>query len=208
MEIKYFGNSCFRIKGKDIVLTTNPFNASLGIKIPKIETDIVLFSSSLENKKDLGVIKGALNRKEPFVINEPGEYEVGGAFILGIPFGKKTIYIITIDGIRLVFLGQIKDKLSDKELEEVDGVDILFLPVGGKPVISEKQAASIVENVQPRIVIPMSYKVTNLNIDFASVDEFLKQIGSEGLRPIDKLLISKEELPLEKEVILLDAKKN
>ena len=208
MEIKYFGNSCFRIKGKDIVLTTNPFDASLGIKIPKFETDIVLFSASLENKKDLGVIKGALNRKEPFVINEPGEYEVGGAFILGIPFGKKTIYIITIDGMRLIFLGQITDKLSDKELEEVDGVDILFLPVGGKPVISEKQAASIVEKVQPKIVIPMSYKVANLNIDFASVDEFLKEIGSEGLSPIDKLLISKEKLPLEEEVILLDAKKN
>ena len=180
MEVKYFGNSCFRIKGKDIVLLTNPFDSSLGIKLSDLAADLVLFSSKKDSKENSSLVKNALNRKETFVIDEPGEYEVGGVFVLGIPFDKKTIYIITIDGMRLAFLGEISHKVTEKELEEIDGVDILFLPVGGNSVLTEKQAAYIEEKIQPKIIIPMSFKIPSLKIDFAEVGEFLKEIGSEG----------------------------
>ncbi len=208
MEVKYFGNSCFRIKGKDIVLLTNPFDSSLGIKLFGLDADLVLFSSKKDSKENSSLVKNALNRKEPFIIDEPGEYEVGGAFVLGIPFDRKNIYIITVDGMRLAFLGGISQKVTEKELEEIDGVDILFLPVGGNSVLTEKQAAYIEEKIQPKIIIPMSFKIPSLKIDFNGVDDFLKEIGSEGINPVDKLIIAKDRLPLEKEVILLNAKTN
>ncbi len=208
MEVKYFGNSCFRIKGKDIVLITNPFNSSLGIKLSGLTADLVLFSSKKDSKENSSLVKDALNRKETFIIDEPGEYEVGGAFVLAIPFDNKTIYIITVDGMRLAFLGEISQKIAEKELEEIDGVDILFLPVGGNSVITEKQAAYIQEKIQPNIIIPMSFKIPSLKMEFNEVDEFLKEVGAEGLNPVDKLLIAKDRLPLEKEVILLNAKTN
>jgi L-ascorbate metabolism protein UlaG (beta-lactamase superfamily) len=208
MEVKYFGNSCFRIKGKDTVLLTNPFDHSLGIKLSGLTADLALFSSNKDSKKNFNLVKSALNREKPFLIDEPGEYEAGGVFVLGIPFNGKTIYIITIDGMRLGFLGEIKEKLTEKELEEIDGVDILFLPVGGNSVLSEKQALFIQEKIQPKIIIPMSFKVPSLKINFTGVEEFLKEIGAEGLNALDKLIIAKDRLPLEKEVILLNAKKN
>jgi len=208
MEVKYFGNSCFRIKGKDIVLITNPFDSSLGIKLSGLTADLVLFSSKKDSKENSSLVKDALNREETFIIDEPGEYEVGGAFVLAIPFDKKTIYIITVDGMKLAFLGEISQKVSEKELEEIDGVDILFLPVGGNSVITGKQAAYIQEKIQPSIIIPMSFKIPSLKMEFNEVDEFLKEVGAGGLNPIDKLLIAKDRLPLEKEVILLNAKTN
>jgi len=191
-----------------MLLLTNPFDSSLGIKLSGLDADLVLFSSKKDSKENSSLVKNALNRKEPFIIDEPGEYEVGGVFILGIPFDKKTIYIITINGMRLAFLGEISHEVTEKELEEIDGVDILFLPVGGNSVLIGKQAVHIQEKIQPKIIIPMSFKIPSLKVNFNEVDEFLKEIGSEGLNSVDKLLIAKDRLPLEKEVILLNAKTN
>jgi len=198
MDIKYFGYSCFRIKGKDVVLVTNPFS-------PSIPADIVIFSDQ-ENQARLPLVTKAVKREEPFVITRPGEYENSWVFILGIPFKGKTIYVITMDGLRLVYLGEIDDKLSDRQLEEVDGVDLLFLPVGGKPFISPKQAALLVGQIEPTIIIPMAYKMPGLTGNLAPVEDFLKEIGMEGKNPVDKLVLSKEKLPKEPEVVILNAK--
>lgn len=197
MEIKYFGHTCFRIRGSKVAIVTDPLEANLGVKLPSITADIVLFSN--QEGKNLSIVTKALGRDEPFVINGPGEYEVAGVFVLGISSGKTTIYVITIDGLRLVFLGELNEKLSDKQLEEINGVDLLFLPVGGKPV-------SLAGQIQPKMVIPMAYKLPGLRLDLAPVDDFLRQMGVEGIKPIDKLLISKEKLPLEKEVVMLHAR--
>ncbi len=205
MEIKYFGHCCFQIRGKNVVLLTNPLDSSLGIKLPNLTADVVILG---DNEKAEEVLKiKAANRETPFFIDEAGEYEVGGAFILGISSGKNTLYVITVDGLRLVFLGNQFDKLSEKQLEEVDGVDILFLPVGGKLVLSSKQAAEIVGQIEPKIIIPMAYKVPHLNLDLAPVDDFLREMGMEEVKPLEKLIISKDKLPLDsKEVVVLSAK--
>ena len=206
MEIKYFGYCCFRIKGKDIVLLTNPVDSSLGIKLPPLTADVVVTSGKGSQSQAALVVK-AVSRETPFVIDGPGEYEIGGAFILGTSGGKNnTIFVMTIDGLRLVFLGSQSDKLSEKQLEEVDGVDILFLPVGGKAMFSPKQAAGLVSQIEPKIIIPMAYKIPGLSLDLASLDDFLKEMGVEQTSPQEKLIISKDKLPLEKEVVVLNAR--
>ncbi len=205
MEIKYFGHFCFLIKGKDIVLLTDPFSSSLGIKLPQIMADVVLFSGK-EAQGDSSLITKAVNRENPFLIKEPGEYEIGGSFVLGIQAGKNNnIFVITVDGLRLAFLGGLTENLSDKQLEEIDGVDILFLPVGGK-TLNSKKAIDLIGQIDPKIITPMSYKIPGLNLDLAPLSDFLKQMGIEQASPQEKLIISKDKLPLEKEVMVLNAR--
>ena len=205
MEIKYFGHFCFLIKGKDIVLVTDPFSSSLGIKLPQIIADVVLFSGK-EAQGDSSLITKAVGRENPFLIKEPGEYEIGGSFVLGIQAGKNNnIFVITVDGLRLAFLGGLTENLSDKQLEEIDGVDILFLPVGGK-TLNSKKAIDLIGQIDPKIIIPMSYKIPGLNLDLAPLSDFLKQMGIEQTNPQEKLIISKDKLPLEKEVVVLNAR--
>lgn len=206
MEIKYFGHSFFRLKGKEMVLITNPFEASLGLKIPAQAADIVLFSSptKIEINK---VINKTVSRENLFVIDHSGEYEVGGIFVLGTSGEKNTFYVITMDGLRLVFLSGLSGKLSDKQIEEFDGVDILFLPVGDKEkLLTAKQAVEIINQVEPKIIIPMSYQLPGLKLDLAPLSGFLKELGQEEKATIDKLLITKDKLPLEKEVMVLNAR--
>lgn len=206
MEIKYFGHSFFRFKGKEIVFVTDPVDASLGLKIPSQAADVVLFSSP--SKIELNkIINETVSRQELFVIDSPGEYEVGGIFILGIAGEKTNFYVITIDGLRLVFLGGLSGKLSNKQIEEFDGVDLLFLPVGDKEnFLAPKPATEIINQLEPKIIIPMSYQLPGLKLDLAPLNLFLKEMGQEEKAPLDKLLITKDKLPLEKEVIVLNAR--
>ena len=197
MEIKYFGHSFFRLKGKEMVLVTNPFETSLGLRIPPQAADMVLSSSPIKIELNK-IINKTVSREKLFVIDSPGEYEVGGVFVLGTAGEKTTFYVITMDGLRLVFLGGLSGKLSDKQIEEIDGVDILFVPVGDKKnSLAGKQTLEIINQVEPKIIIPMNYQ---------SLSGFLKELGQEEKVPIDKLLMTKDKLPLEKEVVVLNAR--
>jgi len=205
MEIKFFGHFCFRIKGKDIVLVTNPFPSSLGFKLPTLPADVVIASDKKDQVK-LDLVNKAVNRQEPFFIDSPGEYEVGGSFVLGIQAGKNILYMITMDGLRLAFLNGLTEILSEKQLEELDGVDILFLAVGEKGGLLPKLATEIINQIEPKIIIPMAYKIPQLNLDLAPLGDSLKQMGIEQTNPQEKLIISKDKLPLEKEVVVLNAR--
>lgn len=219
MEIQFLGHSCFRIKGKKAILVTDPYDyPQMGFKMPRVSADIVTVSHQHQDHNNVSAITGTTRKKEPFVISGPGEYEILGVFVFGVSSfhdeekgakrGQNTIYVINIDGMRLVHLGDLGHTLDDKQLEEVNGADILFIPVGGTYTIDPKVAIEVIGQIQPKIIIPMHYKTTDLNPDFGieiTVDDFLKEIGVEA-KPIKKLTISRDKLPEEREVVVLKKK--
>lgn len=180
MEIQFFGHSCFRVKGKEVILITDPFT--------KTFADIITVSYQHADHNNASVVGGTTRRPEPFVVSGPGEYEIAGVSIFGISSGENTIYIINMDGLRLVHLGDLGHKLTEDQLEEINGCDVLFVPV---------EAAEVVAQVEPKIIIPMHYKFP---------DNFLKLMGAEGVKPLSKLVISKEKLPEERQVVVLNAR--
>jgi L-ascorbate metabolism protein UlaG (beta-lactamase superfamily) len=149
--------------------------------------------------------------KESFVISGPGEYEVGGVFIKGFLSKSKyalekgqdekinTIYTIQLEGMNLCFLGALSDAaLSDKTKEGIDGVDILVVPIGGDGVLDAATAQKLSVQFEPKIIIPAHYTSDSLK-------KFLKESGSESVKPIDKLTIKKKDLDgKEEEVVILD----
>jgi len=96
----------------------------------------------------------------------------------------------------LVHLGDLGDVLDNKQLEKIGGVDILFIPVGGKYTLDAKKAVEVISQVEPRIVIPMHYKTKDSKIDIDGLDKFIKEIGIEPIYE-EKLKISKKDLPSE-----------
>lgn len=216
MEIQYLGQSCFRIKGKETVLLTDPYDSQkVGFKFPKTTADVVTISHDHYDHNNWIAVEGTDQRPEPFVINSPGEYEVAGISVFGVPsfhdslngqkFGKNTIYIIALEGVRLIHLGDLGHKLDNNQLEQVNGADVLFVPVGGTYTLDAKKAAEVVNQIDPSIVIPMHYKSPGLNIELAPVEDFLKEMGREEVKPVPKLVI-KDNLPQEQELIILAKK--
>ncbi len=213
MEITYLGQSSFKIRGKNVTIVLDPFDPKLlGLKFPQINADIVTVS---HDHPDHNFLSGV--NAEAFVINGPGEYEIKGTSILGLSSfhddklgterGKNTIYEIRMDGLSLVHLGDLGHKLTDAMTESLDGVDILFIPVGGFYTMGLTEVQETINQLEPKIIIPMHYKVSGLkpeiSANLAPLEEFLKAVGKTDVVPLDKLTISKDKLTEETQIIVL-----
>lgn len=208
MIITWYGQSCFKITGKNVIVVTDPFDAKIGLKPPRIEADIITVTHSHYDHNNTDAIKG-----EPIIIDGPGEYSVKGAEIKGVPSyhdknqgkerGLNTIYTIEVDGIKICHLGDLGQILSDEQIDKIGSVDILLIPVGGVYTINTEDAIEVINQIEPRIVIPMHYKVEGLNIELDKIDKFAKEMGN-GKR-VPKLVIKKKDLPSgETEVIIME----
>lgn len=215
MDIYPLGHSSFRIKGKTATVVLDPFDPKMvGLKLPKVEgADLITISHGHEDHNNSAAVGG-----EPFVISGPGEYEVKGITVIGVPSfhddnkgadrGTNTIYVYTIDGVRICHLGDLGHKLTDDQVDEIGSVDILLIPVGGHFTISAKVAAEVVAQIEPTIVIPMHYQRAGLAADLAKeltpVADFLKEMGAEGVTAEAKLTTSKDKLPENTTVVVLE----
>ncbi len=214
MEITYLGHSAFRIKGKKTSIVTDPFDPAVtGFKIPSVQADIVTVSHEHKDHNNIKAVSG-----EPLVISGPGEYEVKGVRITGLRTyhdntkgeerGYNTVYRIEIDNVAIVHLGDLGHKLSDKEIEILDGVDILMIPVGGTYTINAAEAVEVISHLEPKVIIPMHYKSAKTSPEVTSkLDElsvFLKEMGKEGIIPVPKLVMTKDKLPIEPIVVVFE----
>jgi L-ascorbate metabolism protein UlaG (beta-lactamase superfamily) len=213
MTITWLGQSCFKIQSGDVTLVTDPYSPEIGFKLPRLTADIVTVSHDHFDHNNAAGVSGP--NGAPFLITSPGEYEVKGVFIYGIPFwhdksegkerGPIIVYRIEAEGISVAHLGDLGHTLSEEQVAQLDGVDILLIPAGGKFTIGAHEASEIVSEIEPRIVVPMHYKIPGLKVDVEPVDKFLKELGASKAEKLPKLKISKKDLPQEEtKVILLE----
>lgn len=213
MQIFWKGQSCFQMvsqiaKNSQVYIVTDPFDESVGLRVPKLEADILLithFHSDHNNKK---AVSSVVAGKTPFIIDGPGEYEIKGIFIQGIHSwhdekegrerGDNTIYTIEAEDLKLCHLGDFGQKeLLDEQLEKIGDIDILMIPVGGIYTIDSKIASKIISQIEPKIVIPMHYQIPRLRVKLEGLDKFLKAMGTKSIEPLNKLSIKKKDLPQE-----------
>ena len=208
MYITWHGQACFKIQGKEAIIITDPYENKIGLNMPRLNGTIVTVSHDHYDHNNITAISG-----DPFVISTPGEYEVKGVFIQGLTSwhddkegadrGKNTIFIFETEEIKIAHLGDLGTTLSDQQLEKLEGVDILLIPVGGTYTIDGKQAATVVSQIEPRIVIPMHYKITGLNIKLQGAEPFCNEMGVKKNSIEDKLKITKKDLPAEETKVIL-----
>lgn len=205
MYITWLGQSCFKLQDKigpsGVTLITDPFGGDIGLKVPHFEADIVTVSHGHHDHNNTDAIRG-----KPFIINTAGEYEIKGVFVEGVESahdekngaerGENIIYRIEMEDISITHLGDLGHVLDAKQLEKLEGTDILIIPVGGKYTINAAKAVEVISQIEPRIVIPMHYKVPGLKADIDGVEKFIKELGLKP-RNEEKLKISKKDLPAE-----------
>jgi len=211
MILTWHGQSCFKIQSKnhqEITIITDPFDKTVGLKVPRVAADIATISHDHHDHNNTAAAKG-----EVFVINDPGEYEVKGVYVYGIASwhdvkqgaerGKNIIYRFEMEEMSVVHLGDLGHVLTNQQLERLQNVDILLIPVGGIYTIAAKQAVEVINQVEPRIVIPMHYKIPGLKIKLEGIDKFCKEIGVCPTEKLDKYRIVKKDLPQEETKVVL-----
>lgn len=209
MEITWLGHSCFRLKGKEAILITDPYDGTIGYSLGKPKANIVTSSHPHPGHSFVAGVGG-----EPRVVRGPGEYEIASVFIQGISTfhdnergkqrGKNTVYLIEMDEVIICHLGDLGHVLSSEQVEEMSGVEVLLVPVGGLSTIAASAAAELVRLLQPRIVIPMHFKTEVVPFKLEPVENFLKEIGLKQVSPQLRLVVTKTSLPGEMQVVVLD----
>ncbi|MBI2439364.1 MAG: MBL fold metallo-hydrolase [Candidatus Moranbacteria bacterium] len=212
MNIQYYGDFCFKISTKpagrateDVVFWTDPLKKGAGLRSPQGQVDVIFLShGDTEEYKE-----------ETVVFHTPGEYAVKGISALGFPsyrdeksgekHGQNTIFLIESEDIHLCYLGALGHDLSPELLDKLNGVDILFIPVGGADTLPPKVAAELVRKIEPNIVIPMHYKIPGLTLSLETEKAFCEAMGSCPKESLAKLNLKKKDIEEKNlEVVLLE----
>jgi L-ascorbate metabolism protein UlaG (beta-lactamase superfamily) len=209
MEISWLGHACFRLKGTNTTLLTDPYAPETGYDLGKPAADIVTVSHAHPGHSFVSGVTG--NCK---IIRGPGEYEIGGVSLIGIPSfhdaeegrqrGRNTIYVIEMDGLRLCHLGDLGHSLKAERIEEIGNIDILFLPVGEISTLEVPQAAELVRRLEPSLVIPMHYGTEALKRPLAPLERYLKETGVKEAPVQPRLAITRNKLPETTQVCRLE----
>lgn len=208
-EIKWFGHACFRIRAREATILTDPVPRSLGYKVDKQRADIVTLSHGHPGHNALEIIN-----TEYKVVDGPGEYEMNEVFITGIrtyhdtergaQHGRNTAYIIEVENMTICHLGDLGHQLSEEQVEAMQRVDILIIPVGGGTVLDAARASEVAGQLEAKMVIPMQYRTPYGDHDRQEVERFLKEMAAPELSAVEKITVRPSDLRETTEVVVLE----
>lgn len=206
MEITWLGRNCFRLKGRERTVITDPCPPESGYRLGKPAADIVTVSRRDDPRYSF--VEGVGGA--PRVLDAPGEYEIGGVLVTGVAMkrddGTRNVaFVCEIDGIRIGHLGLPSAAPSAAVLEQMDDVDVLLIPVGGHNSLAATVAADLITSIDPRIAIPMNYRTELEQMELEPIDRFLKETGSKA-EPQTRIQVTRSQLPQDLTIMLLQAK--
>ena len=207
MELWWLGHSCFRLRGKDVTVITDPFDHSSGYVLGKVAADVVTVSNSHPHHNAVSEVGGS-----PTVLDGPGEFEIRGTLITGVRTGvpvgalapsRNTAYILTIDDVTVCHLGDLARLPNAEQIELMKDVHVLLVPVGGHCTIGPAEAVEVISQLEPKIVVPMHYATDVSTAELEPVDRFLREMGIGQTEPVARLNVTRSSLPDEPTVMLL-----
>jgi len=209
VKIRWFGHACFLLESKNgTKVVTDPFDGSIGYKIPKVFADIVTVSHDHYDHNYTEGVQG-----EPKIIDDAAIHILENMTITGIPAfhddekgakrGPIIIYIFEIDGIRICHLSDLGHLLSKSQIEEIGKIDVLLVPVGGTFTLNSEGAVAVIGQLSPKIIIPMHFKTPAVNLPIDPVDEFLEKIGGGKILEQHTLEITPDLLEGDRKIFVL-----
>jgi L-ascorbate metabolism protein UlaG (beta-lactamase superfamily) len=217
VDLSWLGHACFRLRGREVTILTDPFDGDdMGYPPVAGTANVVTISNEHPHHAGLAGIEG-----RPRVLRGPGEYEIGGALIWGVRTSrqqepdrerspKNTAFIIQLEDLTVCHLGDLaKAPLSPEELTHIKDADVLLIPVGGYCTINATQAAAVVSQIEPKLIVPMHYatEATRGHLVLDEVERFCRELGAADTAPRNRLSITPSSLPNEPTVVLLEPRR-
>lgn len=209
MIITYYGLEFFKIQFGDTIIGINPIAKDSKHKSGRFAADIALVSN--KHKDFSGVENLSFGEKAPFVVDGPGEYEIKGVTVRGFLSKSEyegtptlnTVYLVSLEDMKLCHLGALSEGELGSELkEQLEGIDILFVPVGGKGLLTPERAYKLCVELEPKIIIPMCSGEDGEK----TLKVFLKEGGADAVKAIDKLTLKRKDLEgKEGEIVVLQS---
>jgi len=206
LQIRWHGHACFEVTN-DVTLVTDPHDGkSIGIPAPSVFGDIILMSHDHYDHNSVKTVE----KDDSKVVKDERKRTIADVEINGIPSfhdeekgakrGKNIIFKFVMDGIKFCHLGDLGHELDDEAVESIGDVDVLFIPIGGTFTVDDKSAWNVIKAINPKIIVPMHYKIGGLSLPIAGIDAFLEQAKCKIVPVGNEIDIEKEEIPEEPEI--------
>lgn len=210
VKIRWLGHASFLLESQSgTKIVTDPFDGSVGYKIPKIEADIVTVS---HDHYDHNYVEGV--QGDPEIVKTAGECTISGVSIKSIPAfhdevkgakrGPILIFMFEIDGLRICHAGDLGHLLSKAQEERIGRPDVLLIPVGGTFTLDAEGAAAVVNQLSPKLTIPMHFKTPAVSMPIDPVDKFLEKVGGGERLESTTIEVTPETLGEKPRVVVLN----
>lgn len=221
VTIQWLGHATFLIESSQgSKLLTDPLGEETGYPIPQVMPDVITISHEhfdhnyVRPYKDVPrVIRGLTpdGRDWQKVDEKVKDVRIYNVFtyhdkLEGRERGKNAVFVFELDGLRIAQLGDLGHLLTREQLEAIGSLDVLLIPTGGVYTIDPREATAVMEQLKPRLTIPMHYHTPVCQFNIYKVTSFLK--GKDNVRKVDgdTLRLSKETLPQKPEIVVLNYK--
>src|SRR5260370_37031619 len=213
MEVTYFGLNSVRLRGRDAAVLIDPYEPKMGLAPVRLTVQIVIRTHDDPTHFSFQGLGSDFHQ-----VTGAGEFEIKGVAMKGIQtyhdakqgaqLGKNFVYVVDIDELTVCHLGHLGHELNEAQLEAIGSkVDILFVPVGGGSHLNSAQATEIVNQIEPKYVVPISYKLPGLTLlaqELDGIEKFAKEMGATDLTPQPKLQISASPSVEETKLLILE----
>ena len=207
MDITWIGHSCFRLRSDDQVVVTDPFPDAIGLRPDGRPATVVTVSNSHPNHGNWEQVAG-----EPKIFSGPGEYEFDGISVRGVmtplppnvPQEQRSVaYCIEIGDVNICHLGDIRLPLTTRQVDDLAPIDVLLMPTGGGCTLDMDQVLQTMQDLDPKIVVPMHHSTPGLAVSLESVDVFLRRMGLNEIQPQPRLVVTNSNMPSDMRVVVL-----
>jgi len=210
LDITWLGHACFRIRGREASVITDPYGRSLGLSLGRQTAEIVTISHDSPSHNAAEAVVG-----QPRVVRGPGEYEIRGVMIAGLAtpgergpngeLGRNTAYAIGIDDLTICHLGDLGKTLTPEQIDALKDPDVLCIPVGGNCTLPPAEVVEVVSQLEPKLVLPMHYALPGVSLKLEPIERFCREMGVQEIRAQPKLTVTRGSLPDETTVVILEA---
>ena len=211
MDITWLGNACFRLSADNVVVVTDPFPESVGLRPDMRPATVVTVSHRDPNRSNWKDVPG-----NPKVFAAPGEYEYRGIGVRGVmtplpadtPQEDRSVaFAIEIGGVTICHMGSVNSPPTPSQIDELSPVDVLLIPAGGGATMGVEQVFQTMQDLSPKIVIPMGDNVPAVAGEAAAqpqgMEAFVRRMGLDDVSPQPRLVVTNSNLPADMRVVVL-----
>ncbi len=190
-----------------MTIVTDPHDGKgIGIKCPVVSGDIVLMSHDHFDHNCVRVVGG-----DKEVVTSSGEQTVKGVPIKGVHSyhdedkgakrGENIMFKFELDGIKICHLGDLGEQLDQRQVDGLGEIDILFIPVGGTFTVDAGGAWDVINALNPKVIVPMHFRVGGLSLSIAPVDGFLAKASPDRIHKVgNEIEFAKDDLPEKQDI--------
>jgi L-ascorbate metabolism protein UlaG (beta-lactamase superfamily) len=220
MRVTWYGHACFKLEGSGLAIVTDPYQLGAAFPVIRGRIDVVIRSSPDDPAHcNVGAVPGQPRLIEAIEVARTEPLRIDGTMVTALEVSEhihredaraNAMYQFALDGVRVFHMGDIGNPFSEEHLHKLEGqVDVMLALTGGPPTIELSDLYAAIKRIQPRIVIPMHYRIDGLRtqIPIVGIDDFTmlfspEQVVNAGSHTVE---ITTESLPDDLQVLVLEA---